>query len=491
MSLPRGLSNLASFCYCNSVLQQFFRLPLLREYVLSFDDEELLAEESNGILHELRNIFVQLSFASEEAVDSLPLADTILDPRPYDDDGDEEEEDYDDDDDNNNEPRIKPPRTLDPDLEMDVSEFLSTFLTQLSAAEERWITHHGNPRQQRLRQLIQGQILNEHYQVPLHTTPGTLTERVSTLSSSVDQFFYISLNVGEVPNRSWTQDTTITDAVNNDSKRRPCVVIDTLEQSLAYFCSEERINCAWAVVTREGGKGPTTDAVCTSTCCRSTLVCETLPAHLLVHLKRFRFDHRKRKRIKLHDRLEFPMLLDVAAFTSNTVLSSASAAASASTEESSSSSNNGSSSTLYELSGVIVHRGSASKGHYYSLVRNRHTRQRQGSDVVDGRDDSNGVVAAMDSEEWFKIDDAHVTTFDHNSDMDAVAFGGQSQSSSSSSSSTSKDNDHINGNGEGQPGDDIREGQDHPPPSPPKAKKQSAFMLFYDRIDTPRSAPCS
>ena len=127
MSLPRGLLNPASFCYCNSVLQQLFRLPILREHILSFEDADLL-EEQNGILRGLKNIFVQLALtADEEAVDSLPLAHTILDPRPYDD-----SDDSDDGDISSNEPRIKPQRTLDPDLEMDVSEFLSTFLTQLS-----------------------------------------------------------------------------------------------------------------------------------------------------------------------------------------------------------------------------------------------------------------------------------------------------------------------------------------------------------------------
>ena len=473
---PRGISNPASFCYCNSVLQQLFRLPILRKHILSFEDADLL-EEQYSILRELKNIFVQLAVSDEEAVDPLLLAYTILDPRPYDDSDDD-----DDDHDNNSfEPIVKPPRTLDPDLEMDVSEFLSTFLTQLSTAEERLATHRCS---RLMRPLIQGQILNEHYQLPSNTDSGTLTGRV-TLSTSVDQFFYISLNVGEVPNRSWMQDTTTTDTGSNDSKRRPCVVLNTLEQSLAYFCSEERINCAWSAVTREG-KG-LTDGVSPSTCFRSTLVGDALPAHLLVHLKRFRFDHRKRKRIKLHDRLEFPMLLDVAAFTSD---ASAAATTTAPTKTTtgitedvySVSSSSSSSSTLpmlYELSGVIVHRGSASKGHYYSLVRNSHQ-----TGVLDGHNDG-GDVASIDSDEWFKIDDAHVTVFDHVSDMDAVAFGGIQTPGSSSNNSKANDE-----NCESQPGDDINDGEGDDQP-PPKAKKQNAFMLFYNRIDTSHSLPCS
>ena len=142
----------------------------------------------------------------------------------------------------------------------------------------------------------------------------------------------------------------------------------------------------------------------------------------------------------------------------------------------------------YELSGVIVHRGSASKGHYYSLVRNRHTRREHGTDV------GNDVVSIdTDRDEWFKIDDAHVTVFDHGRDMDAVAFGGQTQNSIISNCKTN-DKDNLSGSYyESQPSDDCRDGDgdvsefaaDQPPP---KAKKQSAFMLFYDRIDTPLSS---
>jgi hypothetical protein len=47
----------------------------------------------------------------------------------------------------------------------------------------------------------------------------------------------------------------------------------------------------------------------------ASLSVQSLPPHLLIHLKRFRFDYEKMRQVKVNDRLEFPLELDVWQYT--------------------------------------------------------------------------------------------------------------------------------------------------------------------------------
>jgi ubiquitin C-terminal hydrolase len=55
-----GLENMSSTCYLNSILQQFFMIPLLRETILSIGNEEKVHLEPNTILYQLQLLFASL-----------------------------------------------------------------------------------------------------------------------------------------------------------------------------------------------------------------------------------------------------------------------------------------------------------------------------------------------------------------------------------------------------------------------------------------------
>lgn len=77
-----------------------------------------------------------------------------------------------------------------------------------------------------------------------------------------------------------------------------------------------------------------------------------LPETLVFHLKRFEWDFETLSRWKIKDRFEFPETIDMEPFVDQP-----------SPDES----------YLYDLSGIIVHSGTAFAGHYYSYARERST----------------------------------------------------------------------------------------------------------------------
>ena len=74
---------------------------------------------------------------------------------------------------------------------------------------------------------------------------------------------------------------------------------------------------------------------------------DTLPEHLVVHLKRFEYDLETWQRYKVVERFEFPEEFDFAPYTVNP--------------------SNGE--QIYRLNGVVVHMGTAEFGHYYSIIK--------------------------------------------------------------------------------------------------------------------------
>ena len=121
---------------------------------------------------------------------------------------------------------------------------------------------------------------------------------------------------------------------------------------------------------------------------------KTLPNVLFLVMRRFEFDYDSMRKLKVNDRCEFPMELDMEPYTQEGI--EARAAMKDETDE------------LkhiypeeyykYKLRGVVVHTGVADSGHYYSLIK-----------------DSSG--------QWIEFNDTIVTPFDA-SEIPSEAFGG-------------------------------------------------------------------
>ena len=167
----------------------------------------------------------------------------------------------------------------------------------------------------------------------------------------------------------------------------------TLKQSLDSFIKAEKMEGENQVECHEAGNKKF-DALR-----RDWL--SILPQLLIVHLKRWELDYQTFVMKKNNNYCQFPIELDMTPYVKTAANSQ---------------SNGINASSKYVLSGVLIHRGPAGGGHYYSIIKDRRTG------------------------EWYKFNDEVVARFDINT-IDEESFG--------------------------------KAGSD-----------QSAYMLFYERIDT-------
>ena len=117
-----------------------------------------------------------------------------------------------------------------------------------------------------------------------------------------------------------------------------------------------------------------------------------VPDHLIFNLKRFDYDIMTGMRTKVNDEFRFPDILDMAPYT----------LARLSEDDQSEEPDQ------FELTGIIVHSGTADSGHYYSYIRQRPSAK----DVADS---------------WVQFNDQDVTTFD-STQMREQCFGGVTES---------------------------------------------------------------
>ncbi len=110
---------------------------------------------------------------------------------------------------------------------------------------------------------------------------------------------------------------------------------------------------------------------------------------MIIHLKRFKFDLFTMLKEKLYHYFQFPMRLNMKKYT-RAVIDGGQDPSTVSDEP-----------YEYQLSGVVVHSGSAEMGHYYSFIKER----------VDG------------TEQWYRFDDTNVSQFDPNN-LAVECFGG-------------------------------------------------------------------
>ncbi|XP_039770608.1 probable ubiquitin carboxyl-terminal hydrolase FAF-X isoform X4 [Ornithorhynchus anatinus] len=141
------------------------------------------------------------------------------------------------------------------------------------------------------------------------------------------------------------------------------------------------------------------------------LLIKKLPPVLAIQLKRFDYDWERECAIKFNDYFEFPRELDMEPYTVAGVAKLEGDDVNPENQliqQNEQSENEPSGSTKYRLVGVLVHSGQASGGHYYSYII-----QRNGGDGEKNR--------------WYKFDDGDVTEckMDDDEEMKNQCFGGE------------------------------------------------------------------
>uniref|UniRef100_K3WT18 USP domain-containing protein n=1 Tax=Globisporangium ultimum (strain ATCC 200006 / CBS 805.95 / DAOM BR144) TaxID=431595 RepID=K3WT18_GLOUD len=391
-----GLKNLGCTCYMNSTMQAFFMIPRFRRQILRFN-----AEQNSGTSTasgEGKSVLYELQslFAHLEGT-----AKSYYNPRPF-----------------TSALKTWDGESIDVNLQQDASEFLTSFFQQIES--EMNGMGDGSGDENILNTFFGGVFSNE------------LVAEGDRYSERAEPFHFISVPV-------------------RDRK--------TLKESLDGWVEGEKVSYTWEAKAENGqdSDGAAGEKVTLDTHKRISI--SKLPDQLIIHLKRFEFDFERMQQIKLHDRFEFPMELDMYPYTKQgqeekRKRSSSSASNTGASDEASDGASEGSKSSArdgrstapeysqYELVGTVVHMGTANSGHYYSFLR-----------------EQNG---GNDYNQWYEFNDTVVSAFNPQQIPDEC-FGGEETrrlgvsrtSSASSAASVSS--------------------------SPTRMKTRSSFMLIYAR----------
>lgn len=112
---------------------------------------------------------------------------------------------------------------------------------------------------------------------------------------------------------------------------------------------------------------------------------ETAPKKLVIQLKRFRFDPSTRRRRKLNSSVLFPLEL-----TAQELVNTSNVAASLQSDDAN---------AVYDLTGVVVHTGTAQGGHYRAYCRDTDTATANGNNNSRWVDFNDAVVTVLDDAE--------------------------------------------------------------------------------------------
>ena len=176
-------------------------------------------------------------------------------------------------------------------------------------------------------------------------------------------------------------DSTVDSGLFSDpvSQHKSNVTCASLEKSLDEFIKVEKMDGENQVECEEAGSQK-------FNALRRDWVSK-LPRLLIVHLKRWELDFNTFAMKKVNDRCEFPMELNMAPYVKFA--------------DSCDNKENQQCAALYLLSGILIHRGPAGGGHYFSIIKDR----------------KNG--------KWYRFNDENVVQFDPNK-IDGAAFGKKS-----------------------------------------------------------------
>eukprot|EP01083_Nonionella_stella_P103309 294895_1 len=187
-----------------------------------------------------------------------------------------------------------------------------------------------------------------------------------------------------------------------------------------------------------------------------------LPRVLCIHLQRFEFNYDTMQRIKLNDRCEFPVVLDMRPYTREGLAEPEKESRDADGIEEGEDAAEGKDDNAeepkskdspalhpdsyykYHLVGVLIHMGSANGGHYYSFIKERGP---SGSEAP-----SPSSSSPADLGRWFEFNDTLVREMDP-ATLGDECFGGEEVYQ------------HMGG--------------------ATHEKRRNAYMLFYERFDAP------
>jgi ubiquitin carboxyl-terminal hydrolase 9/24 len=437
-----GIQNGHSVCYLNSVMQQLFMMPSVREHILQLPCQQVDSSDNvvpkQSFISELKSLFMSLensrssqgirSSGSDGAIDPLPLCKTVWNPLGCSDEIDKKQGAY-----------------LDVEKQLDASEFLSLLLAQLSSSlgSTNALLQVGR--------FICGTLCNELFIAGDDSAPVIGRNRV--LNS--EQFYFISVKVGSIGAAPSASSASASPPVAQSMN------IDSLRKALDDFSSDQNLKSFWPS-SAGGGQRELLPSKSSS-----TLSASSLPPHFIIHLKRFRFDFLKMRQVKVNSKFQYPFSLDLWGYTAEARRERAEDAAweksmrEGTADDADIDTNTASalpdSAALkkkcrYVLGGVIAHTGTARDGHYFSLVKERKEGQSSGSETAGiATHDVTSSTTAVEVKEveevtrrarWLKMNDEEVTDFSLE-DLETETFGG-----------------HTNG----------------------PLKKQSAFILIYDRV---------
>ena len=164
---------------------------------------------------------------------------------------------------------------------------------------------------------------------------------------------------------------------------------DGLYQSLERYIAGEQVEYKWEKKNMGGGGNDAGETLPTT----KRVSIKTLPNVLIFQLKRFDFDFNTFMQVKLNDHYEFPDLLDMFPYTKEGRPDGApGGGGGGAAEAEDGAAEDGAAAARppeyyqYRLSGIVVHMGTTTSGHYYSYVRER-----------------------SDSGKWFEFNDKYVT----------------------------------------------------------------------------------
>lgn len=449
-----GLKNLGCICYMNSTLQQFFMNAPFRRGVLSHVETSTSdAERADSIMYQLQRQFAYLQESAKMYFTPKGICFAIKDWEG---------------------------RPTDFFEQKDVPEFLTKLFTDLETQLQ------GTSLASLAKDVFGGKQVQE-----LIADDPRGSDKARLYAARDEDFYFLQVRVkghkdlaealaayvaGETVDYKWTLPDDDGSSKKEGGGGGPGAAAGGAASSSAGGAAPS------AGGSGAGASKPKLKEETVKTTKRVSL--STMGDHLMVHLNRFDFDLVRMEQVKLNDRFEFPVQLDMWPYTIHArqeaeagaaaagaagkdgaqqqqEVDEAAAAGVAGAEPTASTVGNDgvagpspSSSAFdrsqyqYELVGVVIHMGTAIGGHYYSYIRER--------------DASAGPQAG---DRWFEFNDAQVSPWSGEDRLDADCFGGSEwvRGDSTGGSSAYWNNSNTGSNGF------------------ERVKTANAFCLFYER----------